>query len=374
VTFLAFLVLVIWIYLFALHSNFWRVEILPKNKSNSNVRVAVIIPARNEATYIANTVAALLKQVSTCDVHLFIVDDNSSDGTSSKARAGALGHLSRVTILNGSPLPRGWAGKVWAMQQGWEAACSWSPDYVLLTDADIVHADDSLARLIGQAEHGRYDLVSQMVRLHCESAQEKLLIPALVFFFFLLYPPQAIADGNRRIAGAAGGCMLVRSQVLSDIRGFLALRDAVIDDCALAAAIKKNGGRIWLGVADQTHSVRPYDGFRGILDMIARTAFSQLDHSAFLLSGCVLGMLLVFVVPVALLFLGHGLTVPVAIATCVMMFATFAPTVRKHGLNPLYALSLPVAALFYTFATFVSALRYWRGTGGIWKGRVQDPA
>ena len=369
---LSILVVLVWIYLFALHSSFWRPRLIPVNKSTSAARVAVIVPARDEAAYIGACIRALLAQSFAGDLRIFLVDDHSSDATAAVARGAAVGHLSRLKVIEAPELPTGWTGKVWAQQQGWLAAQGFDPDYVWLTDADIVHEPDMLSRLIAQVENGKYELVSLMVRLHCEDLAERILIPAFVYFFFMLYPPLAIELRSRRIAGAAGGCMLMRSDAIEGMGGFAAIRSAVIDDCALAAMVKRNGGRIWLGLADSSRSIRPYEGWGGIRDMIARTAFSQLRHSALLLGGCVIGMALVFLAPVALLALAHGIASALAIAACVLMFATYAPMQRFYSQNVLYALTLPLAAVFYCYATVLSAIRYWRGEGGTWKQRVQD--
>jgi hopene-associated glycosyltransferase HpnB len=278
----------------------------------------------------------------------------------------------RLHILSGAPLPSGWAGKVWAMQQGYDAARAFAPDYILLTDADIMHEPHSLTRLLAHAEAQQLDLTSLMVRLYCRSTAERLLIPAFVYFFFMIYVPRWIANPRKRTAGAAGGCVLLKPAALDRAGGFDSLRDEIIDDCALAARVKGAGGKLWLGVADETRSIRPYGGFGGIRDMIARTAFNQLQHSVWLLAGCVIGMTLTFLLPVVLLFAAHGGAVVAAIWACILMFASYAPLTLYYGRSSALALTLPLAACFYLYATFVSASRYWRGHGGAWKGRHQD--
>jgi hopene-associated glycosyltransferase HpnB len=271
-------------------------------------------------------------------------------------------------------LARGWSGKVWALQQGVEVAQSFAPDFFLLTDADIEHAPQNVARLLAIAEEGKYSLASFMVKLQCQTLAERLLIPAFVFFFFMLYPPHWVQDPRRSIAGAAGGCILTRPDVLAKAGGLAAIRGEIIDDCSLAGAVKRSGGTVWLGLANTAVSIRPYRSFGEIARMISRTAFNQLDHSVFLLIVAILGLLLVYVAPVVLLIMpGRSSMVFGGIAFAVMTLA-YAPMVRYYGLNPLWALTLPVAAIFYMGATIRSAMRYWRGRGGDWKGRLQDHA
>lgn len=336
--------------------------------------MAAIIPARNEADVVGRAITSLLTQQFEGDLRLFVVDDNSTDGTANAARAsaGMMGASNRVTVVNGAPLPTGWTGKLWAMQQGWEAATQIKPDYFLLTDADIEHAPDSLARMLAQAEHGNFDLVSLMVKLCSETLDEKFLIPAFIYFFFLLYPPARISNPRSRVAGAAGGCILIRSDALDRAGGFAAILSNVIDDCALAARVKQAGGRIWLGVSNSTRSIRGYRTFANIRNMIARSAFHQLRHSALLLVLCFAGMMLTFVAPLVCVFAGERAAGWIGVAACVLMFGTYVPTLRLYRVNPLSALSLPLAVIFYLEATSISAIRFWRGRGGEWKGRFAD--
>ena len=323
---------------------------------------------------IGRSITSLLTQQFEGDLRLFVVDDNSTDGTANAARAsaGMLGAGNRVTVISGSPLATGWTGKVWSMQQGWQAASQVNPSYFLLTDADIEHAADNLARMLAQAEHGNFDLVSLMVKLRSDTLAEKFLIPAFIYFFFLLYPPARISDPRSRVAGAAGGCILIRSGALERASGFSAICSNVIDDCALAARVKQAGGRIWLGVTNSTRSIRGYRTFANIRNMIARSAFHQLRHSALLLVLCFAGMLLTFVAPLVCVFAADRAGRWIGVAACVLMFTTYVPTLRLYRVNPLAALSSPLAAIFYLEATVVSAIRYWRGRGGEWKGRFAD--
>jgi hopene-associated glycosyltransferase HpnB len=211
-----------------------------------------------------------------------------------------------------------------------------------------------------------------MVRLHRRTIPEKMMIPAFVYFFFLLYPPRWIANPKASTAGAAGGCMLVRPDALARAGGIESIRGEIIDDCALARAIKGSGGRLWLGLADVSSSIRPYESFSEIQKMIQRTAFNQLKHSMLLLIGTVVGLLLTFVLPIALLFSGSPAATVLAAAAILLMLASHLPMVLYHRLSPLWALALPVSACFYLWATLQSAWNFYRGQGGQWKGRAQD--
>ena len=277
-------------------------------------------------------------------------------------------------MIPGTPLPPGWSGKLWAMQQGIEHAANSAPDFYLFTDADIQHAPDSVSTLVLIAQAGPYDMASFMVKLHCESVAEKLLIPAFVYFFFKLYPPAWIANPRRPEAGAAGGCILIRPAALAKAGGIEAIRQEVIDDCSLAARVKRNGGCLWLGSSATTRSIRPYEGFSGIGRMISRSAFSQLRHSNLLLLLSMAGMAATYLLPPALVFAGHRI-VPAALGgtAWLLMVLSYLPVLRLYRLNPLWALALPMAAFFYVGATFHSAWKYWMGRGGEWKGRIQDP-
>lgn len=249
-----------------------------------------------------------------------------------------------------------------------------APDFFLFTDADIEHAPDSVDTLVSIAQAGPFDMASFMVKLHCQSVAEKLLIPAFVYFFFKLYPPAWISNPRRSEAGAAGGCILIRPAALEKAGGIAAIRQEVIDDCSLAARVKGNGGRLWLGASGATRSIRPYDGFSGIGRMISRSAFNQLRHSNLLLLLSIVGMAATYLLPPVLVFAAHRIT-PAALggAAWLLMVLSYWPVLRLYRLNPLWALALPVAVVFYVGATFHSAWKYWRGRGGEWKGRIQDP-
>lgn len=366
-----------WLYLLLAHGRFWMVRrFLPRNFPQPTVSgsVVAVIPARNEADVIGRAVRSLLCQSCGDVLHIFVVDDNSTDGTADAARRAASESSAsdRLTVVSGLPLPQEWSGKLWAMQQGIEQALRLQPDFLLLTDADIEHSPENVATLASIAESGKYDLVSFMVKLHCRSVAEKLLIPSFVFFFFLLYPPEWIRDPRRKTAGAAGGCMLIRPAALERAGGIGAIRGEVIDDCALARAVKRSGGQVWLGVTYATRSVRAYGSFAEIERMIARTAFNQLQHSTWLLLAALLGMLLVYVLPIALLVTGSLLLGILGASAYLLMIAMYAPMVRFYRLNLLWAPTLPLSALFYMGATIHSAVKYWLKRGGEWKGRAQD--
>jgi hopene-associated glycosyltransferase HpnB len=233
---------------------------------------------------------------------------------------------------------------------------------------------ENIATLVSIAEAGGYDLASFMVKLHCGTLAEKFLIPAFVFFFFMLYPPPWIRDSRRRVAGAAGGCILIRPEALERAGGMAAIRGEVIDDCALARAVKSSGGRVWLGLTESAASARPYQTFAEAGRMISRTAFNQLQHSVWLLLFSLAGLAVTYLLPPALLLSGQRWPVILGASAWLLMTTAYLPMVRFYRLNFLWALTLPLVAVFYMCATLHSAVRYWSGRGGLWKGRVQDPA
>jgi hopene-associated glycosyltransferase HpnB len=368
---LALVSLLFWIGVLTLRGGFWRagqrLDDAAAEKEDWPDVVAVI-PARNEAETIGGTVGALLEQDYSGRVSVIVVDDNSDDGTAAVA-----GVAENLTVLKGQPLAPGWSGKLWAVHQGLVAADAFDAPYVLLTDADITHDRQSLRRLVAKADAEQLDLVSLMVRLRCESLWEKLLIPAFIFFFQKLYPFAWVNDPGRKTAAAAGGCMLVRRSALNRAGGIKAIHHHLIDDCALAALLKTHGP-IWLGLSTRVVSERRYLRLSEIWGMVARTAFEQLNHSALALIGTVLAMLVTYVVPVLAAFgLLGGDAVAIGLVVWLgLMGVAFAPTLRLYGLSPVWAVVLPVAALLYTLMTVSSALRYWQGRGGAWKGRAYN--
>ncbi|MGB7555347.1 MAG: glycosyltransferase [Candidatus Korobacteraceae bacterium] len=367
----------LWFYLLLAHGRFWMLDRLGAEKAGLSAipgPIAVVIPARDEADVVGEAMHSLLQQSCASAIHIFLVDDGSTDGTVEVAREAALHSHSpqALTVICGQPLPNGWTGKLWAVQQGIDRALQLHPQFLLLTDADIKHAPENVATLVTVAERGGYDLASFMVKLHCRSLPEKLLIPAFVFFFFMLYPPEWIRNRRRKVAGAAGGCMLVRPEALERAGGVAVIPGEIIDDCALARMVKRSGGKAWLGLTSDTYSLRAYKSFGEIERMIARTAFNQLQHSAWLLLGAAAGLLLMYLLPLALLFTGSlALTLIGAIAY-LLMWVIYLPMVRYYGLNAGWALTLPFSAVFYLVATIHSALNFWSGRGGEWKGRAQD--
>lgn len=364
----------IWIYLLLFRGGFWR---LSRDKPPAAAvapprSVVAVVPARDEAVVIGRAIASLLGQ-SHADLHVILVDDQSSDGTAEVACAAALGAGARLTICRGTPVPRGWTGKLWAMQQGIAAAEARRPDYLLLTDADIVHAPGNLAELIARAESGGFDLVSLMVRLSCRGPWERLLIAAFVFFFFKLYPPRWVADPARRTSAAAGGCMLIRRDSLERIGGIERIRGEIIDDCALARRIKR-GGRVWLGPSRETRSIREYGSWRAIWDMVARCAFAQLGYSALLLGLTLFMLAVIYLAPPLLVASGPLAARLLGAASWMAMSLAFVPTLRAYDGTGWLACLLPAVALFYAAATIASAVLFWRGRGGYWKGRFQAMA
>jgi hopene-associated glycosyltransferase HpnB len=303
------------------------------------------------------------------------VDDQSGDGTATLARQAASesGATQRVTIHSVAELSPGWTGKLWALHEGISAAAEKAPAFFWLTDADVVHAPDTLRRLVFRAERDALDLASLMVLLQAKTFPERLLIPPFLYFFLMLYPPSWIADPNARTAGAAGGCILLRREALERIGGMPAIRNEVIDDCAVARAVKKGGGKIWMGLTRASVSLRSYGSFAEIRDLIARTAFAQLRSSFVLLVATLAGLFVTFWLAWILFFTGNDPAWIMASTAISLMTTTFLLTVLFYELPPYWALTLPIAAAFYGYATCVSALRYWLGRGGQWKGRVQAP-
>lgn len=373
----AALPLLVWLYLLLARGGFWRVARQLGASSGTSAparRIAAVIPARDEADVIGDAVRSLLTQDFAGSIDVIVVDDGSTDGTAGAALAAAAtaGASGRLTVIRGAALAPGWTGKLWAMSQGIEAAAGMRPDYLLLTDADIHHDPGNVAALVASAEASGCDLVSSMVRLSTATFAEKCLIPAFVFFFFKLYPPAWIASRRSKVAGAAGGCMLIRPAALARMGGLRTIRSALIDDCALAAAVKASGGSLRLGLTRTARSLRVYGSFAEIGRMVARTAFHQLRHSWLLLSATLLGLTVTYVMPPLLLVLGDPLAAALGAAAWALMTCAYLPMVRFYGLAPLAALALPAVAVFYAGATLWSAIEYGSGRGGRWKGRVQD--
>lgn len=329
-------------------------------------QITVLIPARNEAEVIGKTLVSLKTQDES--LKIILINDQSSDDTSNIALRA---ELESLNIISGEPLPDGWSGKLWALEQGRKKV---ETEYILLLDADISLAPGTLASLLQKLESERLDLVSLMAFLRMSSFWEILLMPAFIYFFKLLYPFHlSNASSNKMfskyVAAAAGGCILIRRKALEQIDGFNSLKDSLIDDCTLAHKIKANGGQIWIGLTHSAVSHRRYDTLQTIWNMVARTAYTQLHYSPLLLAACTLVMIVVFVLPVISIFL-PGLTIKViALLTLLIMVATYLPTLRFYGRHPAWGFALPFIGIIYLLMTWASALRHISGSGSSWKQR-----
>lgn len=359
------LAFVSWVYLLLWHGRFWQSEpqlqpALPRRAPD----VAIVVPARDEADVITASISSLLAQDYPGRFRIVLVDDNSSDGTGALAKA--LPGAEILEVLRGSARPAGWAGKPWAMHQG---VASTREEYVLLTDADIVHSPQHLSTLVAQAEATGVDLVSEMVRLNCSSTAERALVPAFVYFFQLLFPFSWSNDPLRDVAGGAGGTMLIRRRALDRIGGIAAISDALIDDCALAKAVKR-GGRIWIGHSGLAESIRPYPIVSDIWRMITRSAYVQLKRSPPLLLASTLGLALLFLAPPAFAIFATGAARVLGIMTWLAMAVSFQPTLRRYDRSSLWGAVLPAIACFYMLATIASAYDHHRGRGVVWKRRA----
>ncbi|HZR60601.1 MAG TPA: glycosyltransferase [Xanthobacteraceae bacterium] len=379
---IASMVLAIWLYLLAARGGFW----LAAERDDRNApgemlawngewpSIAAVIPARDEAACIGETVSSLLRQDYAGTFTVIVVDDQSRDGTAQVARdaAAQLGKADRLKIVTGPALPAGWTGKLWAQHHGVAAveAMPSPPAYVLFTDADIVYGADALRPLVARALANGLVLTSLMVKLRCKSFAERLLVPAFIFFFQMLYPFAWANDPRRSTAAAAGGCMLVRRDVLRQAGGMAAIRGALIDDCALAKLLK-GYGPIWIGLTERVHSIRAYPSLADIARMISRTAYAQLEYSPFLLAGTVAGLALVYLAPVALTFFAGGVAQFLGLFVWLLMALAFRPTLRFYGLWAFWGLALPAIAALYMAFTLNSAYQHARGRGGMWKGRAQ---
>ena len=371
--FLALLSAVVWLWLLLAYGAFWRSRpVLGPAKPTRFLKVAVVIPARNEADHIGETLRALLGQQFHGELRVVLVDDNSTDTTGAIGNAMA-GVDTRLHVLAGAPLPPGWIGKMWAVAQGLARPEALAADFVLLTDADITHGPGHLAALLSHAEQTHCGLVSEMVRLRCETFAERATLPAFVFFFQMLYPFGWVNRTARRTAAAAGGTMLISQQALGSIDGVSRIRSALIDDVALASQVKRAGYSIWLGHGEQVVSQRRYSSLREVWEMIARTAFVQLRYSPWLLLGTCGGMLLLYAVPVACTLFAKGTVRLIAIAAWAGMALAFQPTLRRYRRSPAWGVLLPFIGFFYLGATVDSAVRFYRGQGGRWKDRTYAP-
>nr|WP_316751326.1 glycosyltransferase [Streptomyces sp. NEAU-HV9] len=366
-----------WLWLLLCQGFFWRTDVRlpPRRDPDDWPSVCVVVPARDEAAVLPASLPSLLAQDYPGRAEIFLVDDGSSDGTGELARELAARH-GGLPLTVGSPgePPAGWTGKLWAVRHGIALARARGPEYLLLTDADIAHAPDSLRQLVAAARTGNFDAVSQMARLRVESLWERLVVPAFVYFFAQLYPFRRIGRRGARTAAAAGGCVLLRADTAGRARIPDAIRQAVIDDVALARAVKGGGGHIWLGLAERVDSVRPYPRLHDLWRMVSRSAYAQLRHSPLLLLGTVAGLALVYLVPPAAVVAGAvaGSTAAALTGACawLVMTATYVPMLRYYR-QPLWlAPLLPFTAFLYLLMTVDSAVQHYRGRGAAWKGRT----
>lgn len=392
--FLTTLSLLAWVYLVFFRGMFWRTDqTIAAEPAGTTDRhewppVRIIVPARNEADVLPETLPSLLEQDYPGKFELVIVDDRSDDGTAEVAGeiAARSGSGERLTVIRGEEVLAGWTGKLWALEQGVRANGTTDPELLLFTDADISHPANSLRLLAAKLAESDLDLVSVMVQLRVRTFWEKLLIPAFVYFFGKLYPFRWVNDHTRKTAGAAGGCVLLRTDALERAGGLQRISGEIIDDCALARAIKddgrEEGGRLWLGLSREHRSLRAYDSLASIWDMVARTAFTQLRHSCLLLAGTVLGMLLLYAVPPLAALTGLAATtcgtsgasgviaMTLGLLGWALMSMSYRPMLAWYGVPRWLAPLLPVSASLYTLMTIDSAWRTWRGRGGAWKGRT----
>jgi hopene-associated glycosyltransferase HpnB len=374
---LAGMILAVWIYLAVARGRFWLMRERDGGRPAAAAdapAVVAIVAARDEADCIAESITSLLRQDYPGPFSVVLVDDQSSDGTADRAVAAAwaAGAGERLVVVRGEPLPAGWAGKVWAQHHGVQRvqAQTAAPRYVFFTDADTVHAPDTVTWLVDHAEKNDFVLVSLTAKWRCESTAERFLIPAFIFFFAMIYPFRWVNDRARPTAAAVGGCMLARLDALRAIGGVAAIRRDLIDDCALARALKAVGP-IWLGVTERVRSVRAYPGFADVGRMVARSAYAQLNYSPLLLLATVVAMAVVFVLPVAFLLGTEGLPQWLGGATWLLMAILFRPILQFYDRPPLHGLLVPAIALAYIVFTIASAFQYARGQGGQWKGRAQ---
>jgi len=374
---LAALALAAWIYLVFARGAFW----LGRERDDAAISlpavlppVIVVVPARNEAESIAQSITSLLAQDYPA-LSVVLVDDDSSDGTADLARRAAkmLGRAERLSVVSSRTLPAGWTGKLWAVKQGIAAAEQGAPKYLLMTDADIVHAPDTASWLVSHAEARGLVLTSLTARWRCEALPERVHIPAFIFFFQLLYTFAWVNRADHPVAAAGGGCMLVRADALRAAGGIDSVRDALIDDCALAAELKKQGP-IWLGLTDRVRSIRPYPHWNDIRRMVARSAYAQLRYSPLILAGTVGGMALTYLVPPLMALFGSGLEQIFGVVTWALMAIAFQPILRVYRLSPLWGIALPAITFLFMLYTLDSAYQYAAGKGGAWKGRVQAKA
>jgi hopene-associated glycosyltransferase HpnB len=371
---LAAFCIVVWIYLLSLRGRYWTNPVADTTVPPAPAvwpSVAVVIPARDEVEVIGESVGSLIRQEYPGPLGIVVVDDDSSDGTGDAASRTAAERPDRnvMVIGSGGPAP-GWTGKLWAMKQGIQAAeQTFRPDYLLLTDADIAHAPDTVAWLVAQASSAGSVLTSLMAKLRCESLAERSHVPAFIYFFQMLYPFRWVSSPKAATAAAAGGCMLVRADALRAAGGIDTMHNALIDDCTLGRRMK-TVGPIWLGLTERSLSIRPYETFADVRRMISRSAYAQLQYSPLLLAGTIAGLALTFLAPLLLAIFAEGWPRDLGLAAYLGMALSMVPTLRFYRLSPLWGLALPVIAAVYGAYTLDSAYQHARRRGGQWKGRV----
>ena len=377
-TYLGGLLVAVWLYLLIGRGGFWLARERDGDEGAFQPEcwpsVIAVVPARNEADVIGQSIQSLLRQDYAGSFRIVLVDDGSNDCTADAAlqAAAALGMQDRLEVLAGTALPQGWTGKLWALQQGIQhvALAGAKPDYILLTDADIGHASDNVRSLVARAERDHCVLVSLMAELFCRSRVESFLIPAFVFFFQMLYPFRWVALRERRTAAAAGGCVLVQREALERAGGIAAVRSEIIDDCALARRLKAQGP-IWLGLTRRARSLRPYGGFAEIGRMVSRSAYAQLHYSPLLLFGTIAGMAWIYFTPPLMTLLATGPARWLGVAAWLAMTLALQPMLHFYRVSPLWGIAMPAIAFAYGLFTINSAFQVWRGRGGMWKGRAQ---
>jgi hopene-associated glycosyltransferase HpnB len=367
----------IWLYLIVGRGAFWLCGVRDTDRTGLDVpqwpAVVAVVPARNEADHIAASICSLLRQEYLGSFRIILVDDDSSDGTALIATRATAFAPNRLIVVGSESPPRGWTGKIWAVKQGIARAEELKPEYLLLTDADIVHAPDTLAWLVEHARAGSFVLTSLMAKLRCESLAERTHVPAFIYFFQMLFPFSWVSKPHASTAAAAGGCMLIRADALENAGGIASIRNALIDDCSLAEKLKKVGP-VWLGLTDRSRSIRPYDTLADVRRMIARSAYAQLRYSPLLLAATIAMMVLTFIAPPLLAIFATGLTRYLGIVVWLAMTISYIPTLRFYRLSPLWSLALPGIAALYLYYTIISAYDHVRGRGGQWKGRIHADA
>ncbi|MFG2760811.1 glycosyltransferase [Streptomyces wuyuanensis] len=368
-----------WLWLLLGQGLFWRTDQrLPRRTAPAHwPSVVVVVPARDEAAVLPESLPSLLRQTYPGRAAVVLVDDGSTDGTGELARK--LGEqcdgLPLTVTSPGDPDP-GWTGKLWALRHGIALARTLRPDYLLLTDADIAHEPDSLGELVAAARSNDLDLVSQMARLRVATGWERLVVPAFVYFFAQLYPFRWINREPARATAAAGGCVLLRAETAERAGIPGSVRQAVIDDVAVARAVRRAGGRVWLGLAERVDSIRPYPRLADLWRMVSRSAYAQLRHSPLLLAGTVAGLAVVYLAPPVAVYAaaagvpGAAVAGWAGLAAWVVMTATYVPVLRYYRQTLWLAPTLPFTALLYLLMTVDSAVQHYRGRGAAWKGRT----